>query len=136
MLKIAILSLLIGAASPAFAASDGSVGAQILGRIAAGLRYPHRIGGSREVGTAVVAFTVDGAGRAGDIALVRSSGSAALDRAALRSVAVADSFACGAGRRVIAVIPLGEEPPRIAPRLREQLIRMAAQRQETNLAAR
>lgn len=88
---------------------------QVAAKLMANRFYPNGARRDRLEGTATVAFMIDRRGRAGDIAVVRSSGSAILDEAARSMVRRAEPFPpppASLGNSVAIRAPLRFEMPR------------------------
>lgn len=99
-----LLAASSAAAAPVQLANDDVV-ARISTLVAQAMDYPREAKPLEEQGIAVVGFTVAGAGTAEAIALVRSSGHAMLDDAALRTIARLRGLPTEAvGRRTFAVL--------------------------------
>ncbi|MCK5932301.1 MAG: TonB family protein [Fulvimarina manganoxydans] len=81
-----------GASGANATAARSNYSGQILSRIRRAQRYPASARRQRAEGTASVAFTVTGRGGASGIRLVRSSGNALIDRAAVDTIRRASPF--------------------------------------------
>lgn len=98
------LGVCLTMAAPALAAQGRDWHAQVMKLIAANFSYPRSAQLRGEEGTARIRITINASGRLASIELVQPSGSAILDREAVRIPAKVGSFPPPPGRATVSLV--------------------------------